>query len=112
LDRPAGYDPVRSATDLYFRWESAWGGPAILGTEGLAVRVFNTGYALQDVMIRLHGTDARGSTLFTREERVPTLLQGAEAVLEVPSYELAVPAHQVAVSLLSAEFGPDSDRPS
>lgn len=112
LDRPAGYQAVREAVDLYAKCESAWGGPAILGTEGLAVRVFNCGYDLESVILAIRGTDAKGQTLFSREEEIASLPRGGEATVEVPSYELSVAAHEVAVSLVSAEFRPESGTPS
>src|SRR5262245_39125691 len=43
LDVPAGFERCGDAADLYVRSESAWGDAPIIGTEPLAVWVFNRG---------------------------------------------------------------------
>ena len=49
LDPPTGFEPCLDAVQLHYRWESAWGGAMLAGTESVAVILFNGGYPLQDV---------------------------------------------------------------
>jgi hypothetical protein len=101
---PEGYAPCQNAADLYYHSESSLGGKVLLGTEGLNVVVFNSGYPLRDVVLELRGTGKEGQGLFTVERTVEELPQGEKVALEVPSYELSAPLGALTVALVSAEF--------
>jgi len=106
---PAGAQPANAAADLHFTWEAAWGGRPILGTEGLAIALHNGGYPLRDVILRLIGRDAKGAEIVRIDQTVEELPRGIATRIEIPSYELpdrSVAA--IAVTLVSAEFGPES----
>ena len=85
------------AVDLYWSWESAWGGTMILGTEGIGITVFNCGYGL-----------ARASFegVFRVELEIAGLSQGTKKTTDIPSYELTRPATDLKVRLLAADFEP------
>jgi hypothetical protein len=94
--------------DLHYRWQAAWGGAMLSGTETIAVLIFNGGYALEEVALKLHGLDAEGEEAFVIEKSVEHLPRGEEVTIEVPSYELPVPASDITVALLSAKYGSDT----
>lgn len=81
------------------------GGAALIATEGLSVAVFNAGYALSELTLRLRGVGDEGRELFEIERSIQKLGHGAEATLEIPSYEVPAPLRRLTVSLASAEFG-------
>ena len=108
LPVPEGFEPCDDTVNLHFRWESAWGGTRLLGTEGMAVALFNGGYPLQTVVLAIRGADKTGRELFALEHPVDEAPRGREVSIEVPSYELPGPVHKVRVSLVSAEFGTDA----
>jgi len=101
---PDGYEPCAGAVALHFRTESSLGGDILIATEGINVLVFNSGYALREVVFDVRGTGKDGRELFAVERAVGALAQGAEAVLEIPSYELPAPLGTLEVALRSAEF--------
>lgn len=105
---PDGFERCGGADDLYFRWKSAWGSGTFLGTEPIAVSVFNGGYPLESVDLKVTGTDGEGKTAFDVGMRVSALSHGETAEIEVPSYEYSTPASTINVSLVSAEFGVES----
>jgi hypothetical protein len=104
LAAPAGYEPVAGAPDLHFHWEAAWGGKVLLGTETLAVQVFNGGYDLCDVVLTVCGTDENGAALLSIAQEVAHWSRGATVALEIPSWELAAPARHILVTLEAAHF--------
>lgn len=108
LPAPAGFRPCGDAANLYFRWESAWGGSTLLGTESIAVTLFNGGYALEAVVLTLEGRDETGGQLFAVEHTVEDLPAGKQVNVEIPSYEIPAPAKELMVSLVSAEFAADT----
>jgi hypothetical protein len=104
LAAPAGYEPVAGAPDLHFHWEAAWGGKVLLGTETLAVEVFNGGYDLRDVVLTVRGTDDEGTTVFSINQDVARWPRGETVGLEVPSWELPAPARRIVVTVDAARF--------
>lgn len=111
LAPPDGFEPVQEAADLFFRCESAWGGERLIGTESIGVILFNGGYPLAEVALKVCGQDEAGAELFAENHEVDALPRGKEVKIEVPSYELPAPTRRLAVCLISAEFGPDSQDP-
>jgi hypothetical protein len=102
---PAGdYRLCVAAAYLYYRSESALGGEALLGTEGVSVFMFNGGYPLRDVVLELHGEGKDGKALLAMEQTLAELPRGEEVSFEIPSYELAAPLARLVITLASAEF--------
>ena len=102
---PAGYLPCHDAVNLYYRSESSLGGAVLINTEGVNVVVFNGGYPLRELVLKVRGEGKDGKELFTVEHTVEDLPQAKEVSLEIPSYELPAPMQSLQVSLVSAEFG-------
>jgi hypothetical protein len=96
--------PCDEAVDLYWAWESSWGGSMILGTEGIGITIFNAGYGLARASFEVTGLDERGEGVFRMELEVSGLSQGTKRTADIPSYELKQPAAELKVRLLSAEF--------
>jgi hypothetical protein len=90
--------------DLYYRWESAWGGAMLLGTETLAVKLFNGGYPLEEVSLRICGLGTAGEEMFALDRTLENLPRGREVTIDVPSYELPAPANDLTVSLVSGKY--------
>jgi hypothetical protein len=107
LSVPSGFEPCAGAPDLFFAWESAFGGRALLGTEGIRIRVFNRGYSLANLQIRATGWADDESIVFDVQQAVDELGRGKMASVEIPSYELRSAASRVNLQLISAEFGSD-----
>jgi hypothetical protein len=104
--RPEGFEPVLKSADLTYRWESAWGGQRLLGTEGAMIWVHNAGYALETLVLTIEGRDPAGETLFSVRHEVEQLATGEQISFEMPSWEMPTPAASLAVALESAVFGP------
>ena len=83
------------------------GGSVLLSTESLSLTLFNGGYALANVVLRLRGTDADGHEVYSIEQSVEALPRDDEVMMEIPSYELPAPAQSMVISLVSAEYGPE-----
>jgi hypothetical protein len=105
LPEPDGFTPIQQAANLYFRWEAAGGGVPLLGTESLALEVFNGGYDLAEVVLRVCGSDRAGEPLCAVEREIEEWPRGQRIGLEIPSYELPDRVHALYVALQSAEFG-------
>jgi hypothetical protein len=105
LPPPDGFQPVQQSANLYFRWEATGGGAPLLGTESLALLLFNGGYDLADVNLRVVGTGKTGQTLCTIERTIEEWPRGQQVQLEIPSYELPDRVQTLYVELCSAEFG-------
>jgi hypothetical protein len=106
LEAPDGFEPCDGAVNLHHRWESAWGGAMLSGTESVAVIVFNGGHSLVEVELLLRGEDNQGREVFAVESPVGSVPRAQEVTVEVPSYEVPRPVHRVRVSLSRAEFAP------
>jgi len=101
---PDGFVAILGAEHLDYHWGSAWGDRFLLGTEGIAVALFNGAYPLREVVLDLRGQDAEGKELFVVEERVEELPVGRQVKVQIPSYELPNPVAAMTVRLASAEF--------
>ena len=108
LAPPEGFELCQQAAELYYHLEAAWGGERLLGTESIGVVLFNAGYPLQEVVLNVRGADDSGKELFSVEHAVQDLPRGEQVKIEVPSYELPAPMRVLSVSLVSAEFGPET----
>jgi hypothetical protein len=109
LPAPDGFQPCAEAENLHFRWESAWGGSMLAGTESISVVLFNGGYPLEAVELQVSGCDGSGRQVLVVEYPVEELPRGREVKVEVPSYELPAPVKELALSLVSAEFANESE---
>lgn len=105
LPAPAGYEPFADAADLYWHWESAWGGKRLLGTESIGVLLFNAGYPLSNVTVQITGESQTGRRLFEVQQTAEELPRGEPVMVEVASYDIPSPPERLRVSLVSAEFG-------
>lgn len=105
LPPPEGFEPVTAAVNLHFSWEAAGGGAPLLGTETLQLNVFNAGYDLAEVVLRVRGTDESDRELFAIERELEDWPRGRPVRLEIPSYEVPDPVRALKVELVKAEFG-------
>lgn len=101
---PAGFEKCQLAADLYFRVGSAWGGTRLLGTENLGISIFNAGYSLKHVELRVEGLDRQGRRVFDFLQKLSESPRRAEMSFEVPSYEISEAPDRVVVHLVSAEY--------
>jgi hypothetical protein len=108
LPAPEGFAPLGGAADLFFQWEAAWGGGVPLGTEALAIKLFNAGYPLAQVVLRIRGAADGGEMPLDVTREVAEWPRGQVLTLEIASWELPGPACGLSVGLVAAEFGPDS----
>lgn len=106
LPPPAGAQRCRFACDLYFTYCSSWGGPLVLGCETISLRLFNAGYDLTDVTVRIDALRADGREVISTTRDIGLLPRGGSAQLEVPSYDLSDPVHEVNVYLTAAHYPP------
>jgi len=105
LPAPEGFEPIESAVCLYWRAEPVGGGKPLLGTEPITLRVFNGGYDLAQVVLRLRGQDAKGDAVLTIERELEDWSHGDHATLDIASYEIGEPVTKMHVELVRAEFG-------
>jgi hypothetical protein len=99
----AGFVPCLDACDLYVCWHHGNEPPA-LGLEAVTVDVFNAGYDLRSVRLRLVGLDDSGTTLCSVEQSIADLPRGATVRIEVPSYEMTSEIKRLIASLAQAEW--------
>jgi hypothetical protein len=104
LPPPHEFLPIQWAANLYYYPEAAGGGPPLLGTEPLELSVFNAGYDLAQVVLRVSGTGEAGQPLFAVTRDLEEWRRGETARLEIPSYELPGPVATVIVEFVQAEF--------
>jgi len=104
LTAPPGFHRCEGAADLFFHTEASGGGSVLLGTEGFDVTVFNGGYPLASVVLKVDGRSADEQPLFSVELSSERLPRGEQVILEVPSYEISEPASDLSVALVSAEY--------
>lgn len=79
----------------------------LLGTETIAVVLFNCGHGLENVTLSIRGLDSSGREVFAKEQEVKALPRGGQATIEVPSYELEAPACEIAVRLVGGRVVPE-----
>jgi hypothetical protein len=99
---------IGDAANLHYRWEAVGGGAPLLGTEPLELSVFNGGYDLADVVLRVCGLNEAEHELFSTSREIPAWARGAWLKLEIPSWELPDLVHALSVALVSAAFPPES----
>lgn len=104
ISTPDGYRRVNSSADLYFQVGSAWGGRRLLATENLGLTFFNAGFSLKEVEISVDGYDKSGGRLFELPRAVESLDRGERLSIEVPSYDIPEPPHEVDVRLVEAKY--------
>ncbi len=104
LTAPPDFRRCEEAADLCYQVEASGGGSVLLGTEGFDVTVFNGGYPLESVVLKVDGLDAQGQSVFSVELSSDRLPRGEEVTLELPSYEISEPASDLLVALVSAEY--------
>jgi len=104
LAAPPGFRRCEEAADLCYQVEASGGGSVLLGTEGFDVTIYNRGYPLASVVLKVHGLDAQGQSVFSVELSCDRLPRGETVTLELPSYEISEPASGLAVALVSAEY--------
>lgn len=94
--------PCLDACDLYVKWRQGEG--SALGVEPVTVDVFNAGYELRSVALRLVGVDSEGRMLPGVEQMISDLPRGATVRIEIPTYEVSVEISRLIVSLALAEW--------
>lgn len=104
LAPPEGFRRCERATDLYFQTEAPSGGQRLLDTEGVKVLLFNGGYSLCEVVVRVEGLDDEGMTQFSVDQSVDELPRGREKTFEIPSYAISRPTNRLAVTLVRAKY--------
>ena len=102
-------EPIVGAENLDCWWQAVGGGTPLLGTEPLEVWVFNGGYSLENVGLRIRGEDRSGRELFSTEREIQELPRGASTRLEVSSWELPDPVQTIHVELIKADFSAPDD---
>jgi hypothetical protein len=105
LHPPGDFGTVERAVDLYFRWEPAGGGVPLLGTEPLALILFNGGYDLAEVVLAVRGESKSADRPFAVRREIEAWPRGVLVQLEIASYELPDPVQALKVELISAAFG-------
>ncbi|MBI5763551.1 MAG: zinc ribbon domain-containing protein [Planctomycetes bacterium] len=101
LPSPAGFEACLDACDLHVQWRQGEG--SALGVEPVTVDVFNAGYDLRSVSLRMVGVDSTGRMLRGVEQTIVELPRGATLRIEVPTYEVSEEISRLIVSLASAE---------
>lgn len=100
---PEGYARVERSADLYYRLESAWGGRRLLDTENIGLVVFNAGYPLRHVLLRVRsGGGARGT--YEGAYTAAVVPTGVPTLIEIPSWDMPTSVSNVTVELAGAEF--------
>lgn len=108
LPPPEGFEPIGSAKNLHFRWQVVGGGTPLLGTEPLELSVFNGGYGLKEVVLRVIGLDESGSALCQLEREISQWQRGATVTLEIASYDLPDRVRGIGVELIKTEFAEEN----
>ncbi len=96
------FEPCLDSCDLYVQWRQGEG--SALGVEPVTVDVFNAGYDLRSVALRLVGVDSAGRMLSGVEQTISDLPRGVTVRIEVPTYEISMEISRLIVSLALAEW--------
>jgi len=102
---PHAAKPVGAAADLHYWSEVVGGGAPLLGTESLAVHLFNGGYPLANVALRVCGRGRAGEPVCTMTPVLAEWPRGRTETIEIPSWELSGPLMTLTVELVGADFG-------
>ncbi len=76
----------------------------MIGTEPLGLSLYNGGFTLRSVVLKITGTDAAGRSAVNVEKTIEELPRGVRVTIEVPSYDISEPLRDVRVALVSAEY--------
>ena len=76
----------------------------MIGTEPLGIQIFNRGYDLAAIQLRLWVCDRSDVCILESDRTIDVLRRGMTPTVEVHSYELERPVGRVDVSLISADF--------
>lgn len=76
----------------------------MIGTEPLGIEIFNRGYDLAEIQLRLRVCDQSGVLILEADRSIDVLRRGMTTIIEVHSYELSRPVGRLEASLVSAEF--------
>ena len=106
LAPPEGFLAIGLAANLHYAWHAVGGGRPLLGTEPLVLVVFNGGYDLAQVVLRVSGTGRGEKVLFAVEREIEEWPRGGQTELEISSYELSDTVQTLSVELVQAGFGP------
>ncbi len=105
LAPPAGFQPVEGARGLHYAWTGPGGAAPMLGTEGFELRVFNGGYSLAAVALRVTGRNAAGAVALSVEREIAELPRGSTARMGIASWEVGEPVRALSLALVSAAYG-------
>ena len=110
LPAPAGFLPFARGADLHFTWQPAWGERRLIGTEPVVLVVFNGGYGLENVDLRVDALNPQQRSVGTLSASLPQLERGQTARVELSSYVLREPFSGLSVTVERAEFAePEQD---
>ena len=76
----------------------------MLGTEPLAIQIFNRGYDLAAIRLLIRVHDQSDACMVEVDRSLDILRRGMTTTVELHSFEMARPVGRVAVNLVSAEF--------
>ncbi len=102
LAAPAGYERVSGAADLYYAQSSAWGGERLSPAENIGLTLFNAGYPLCRVELRI--SDAAGDGAWEDVCETAELPRGVPVQIELASWRMPEGVQRVRVALKDAEY--------
>lgn len=102
LRPPPEMSPVAAAMDVFYQFNSAWGGSR-LGSESLSLGVLSCGHSLEAVVLEISGVGGRDQAPFRIRQEIERLPRGDKVRVEVPSYELPDEPRELSVTLVSAD---------
>lgn len=102
LRPPPEMSPVAEAMDVYYQFDSAWGGSR-LGSESLSLSVLSCGHSLEAVVLEISGVGGQSQATFRIRQEIERLPRGDKVRVEVPSYELPDGPRELSVALVSAD---------
>lgn len=108
LSPPPGMSPVAAAMDVFYQFDSAWGGSR-LGSESLSLGVLSCGHALEAVVLEISGVGGSDQTPFRIRQEIERLPRGEKVRVEVPSYELPDEPRELSVTLVSADVSRNTE---
>lgn len=104
LQPPTNAEPIVNAQDTYFTWGASGGAAPLLGTEPLEITVYNAGYDLADVTLKIEGLGRDAQPCMAIERTLEHWRRDESARLEIASWELPDRIDALRVTLVRAEF--------
>ena len=101
---PDGFEQCPDAPSLFVKTESSYGGQRLLGTEGINLHVWNAGYSLVDVRLRVEGIDETARAFKWTADAIKRIPRGQAVTVEVPSWVFENPVEQISIKLESADY--------